>query len=386
MLGKWAASSESASHILSILKLAKYDPQIIIPISALDMNPWLFNCQNGTLDLRSGELRPFSQLDYITKISNFDYEEGTQSYMWDTFLRHVMQENDEMIAFLQRAVGYCMTGLTHEDCFFLPWGPTRTGKSTFIHAIEKVFGDYGQSTRPEVFMRKNSDPIPNEIAALQGIRLSTSVETEGGQQLAVSQMKRLTGGEAIRARFMYREFFQFTPTFHIWIATNNRPVIPGNDSAIWERLRLIPFTNPFTLDIRDRDFRERLPIEAGKAILAWMVEGCKKWQERGLGVPPLISEAIESYREDMDDIAQFIDEICVKDANSTVLASQLYDAFTLWARMKNIPRLSLPQFKDDLLSRGYNQTRTSRGFIWRGLKLTNTVIELGDAASGAPVL
>lgn len=334
-----------------------------------DQDVWLLNVQNGTLDLRTGDLRPHRREDYITKITPVAYVPYAKAPLWEKFLRRVTGDNEELMAFLQRAAGYALTGDTSEHCLFFLHGEGRNGKSVFLNALEYIMGDYGTTARPEVLMVKKYDNgIPNEIAALAGVRFVSTTETESGKRFAESMLKQYTGGDLISARFLHAEFFTFRPQFKIFLASNHKPVIRGQDTAIWERIYLIPFTVYIPPEERDKHLSEKLRAEA-EGILRWAVEGCLAWQKEGLKPPDVVRAATEEYKNEMDALGDFLADCCVLLENATVSNSALWDAYMNWCKEngEKYP-LSRREFKANLERRGLVQLRKGSRY-WSGIGL-----------------
>ncbi|BBM86655.1 phage/plasmid primase, P4 family [Candidatus Uabimicrobium amorphum] len=293
---KHAERSQSYNRIMSMIKLAKSEPGVPIQTSQLDTNPWLLNVENGTVNLKTGELQPHNPQDLITKKAPVHYDPEAPCPTWNKFLETVTSENEEIRKFLQSAVGYSLTGNNNEECMFMLHGSGRNGKSKFLGAIEKMMGDYAKPTRPETFLKKRGS-IPNDLAALKGARFVPTVETEQGGKLAESLIKQITGGDTIQARFLHKEFFEYKPEFKIWMATNHRPTIEGNDMAIWERLCVVPFNTTIPAQERDKFLSYKLAQELS-GILNWAIKGCLNWQERGLCKPDSIEKYTNKYKQD----------------------------------------------------------------------------------------
>jgi P4 family phage/plasmid primase-like protien len=367
---RWAKASESGGKINAMLELAKSEPGIPVAPEELDADPWLFNCLNGTIDLRSGELRPHRREDLITKLAPVEYDPTARAPRWRSFLDRVMDGNTELISFLQRALGYTLTGTTSESCLFFLYGTGRNGKSIFLGAVEHVMGDYAQATRPETIMLKRGGEIPNDIAALAGARFVPTAEVEEGKRLAENLVKQLTGGDTISARFLRAEFFNFTPTFKIWVAGNHKPQIIGIDNGIWERIRLIPFSVTIPAAERDTKLAEKLRAEAA-GILTWMVEGCLAWQQRGLDVPEIVRTATHEYRLESDRLADFINERCVRVLGTTCSVQELYDAYRSWSIECGLHPWGRSRFNTHMKNeRGFRTERGPGGrYRWIGIGL-----------------
>lgn len=376
---KHAKQSESASKIKAMIDRAK-NRRPAVP-DQLDCDTFLFNVQNGTIDLRTGELREHNKNDLITKISpaKFNADSTSSSLeefnlereapLWDKFLRRVTNDDPELMSFLQRAAGYALTGDTSEHCLFFLHGDGRNGKSVFLNTLEYVLGDYGSVARPDVLMAKRyGDGIPNEIAALTGVRYVSTTETGSGKRFAEAMLKQYTGGDTISARFLHAEFFTFKPQFKIFLASNHKPVIRGQDVAIWERIYLIPFTAYIPPEERDKRLGEKLKNEAD-GILRWAVEGCLMWQRDGLNPPDIVRAATEEYRQEMDVLGEFIEDRCIIKDDARVNNADLWNAYMDWCE-ENKERypLSRRDFKKELERRGLEQKRKrSRYYLGIGL-------------------
>lgn len=362
---KWARDSEMVAHLRASLTTARVD--VAVAHEALDSDPWSLNTRTGTVDLRTGEQRPHRREDMHTKVAGAGVG-AVACPVWVSFLTRIMGGDAEMVAFIQRVVGYCLTGSTREQCLFILYGNGSNGKSTFLDTIRTVFGDYAQHARAETFVRdRKGGGIPNDVAALRGARLVTASEPEQGAQLDESLIKEMTGDAAISARFMRQEFFTFTPQFKVLLATNHRPVIRGTDHGIWRRIRLVPFLETIREDEKDRDLGKKLEAEAD-AILAWGIEGARLWSLHGLQEPSAVREATDDYRADMDVLADFLAEKCSLHGVST--NTELYKAFMEWQQANGEKPRSQKWLTRALFDRGYKQDPTRKyGRRWVGLSL-----------------
>lgn len=365
-IAKHAISSESDARVRALLSRARE----LFPVEPeeFDADPLLLNCHNGTLDLRTGDLRAHRKDDRLTKTTGIAFDPDADCPRWLAFLHRVMAGSEALISFLQRAAGYGLTGLTVEQVLLFFWGTGRNGKSVFIKAMQHAMGDYAKSTRPETLMVKQGSDIPNDVAALVGARLVATVEVEEGSRLAESLIKQLTGGDRISARFLRGEFFEFTPTFKIVMAGNHKPVIRGTDMAIWERILTVPFTITIPREERDRELPQKLEEEA-PGILAWMVEGCRQWQVRGLDPPPEVRAATEEYRGEMDILAQFLEECCENEYAAVTTAADLYERYGEWAKTAGERQWSQQLFGRRLRERGYQPDRVGQTRIWQGVRV-----------------
>ncbi len=380
-----ARASESNTRIQALLALAQSEPGIPVRPDDLDRDPWGFNVTNGTLDLRTGRLRPHDPADLITKLAGAEYLPEALAPIWtDKFLPEVFAGRDDVIRYVQRAVGYSITGVIRQHVLQILWGRGRNGKGTFIETFGHVLGDYAATLAPKLLMlRRYGDAHPTELASLHGIRFVSTNETDEGGRFDESRVKWLTGGDRISARRVYQDFWEFRPTHKVWLATNHRPEVRGVDEAIWRRLRLIPFTVQFVgrsdLDAdghgpyADETMPERLRAEAS-GILAWAVRGCLEWQRDGLGVVDDVRAATLEYRESQDGIGRFIVDRCLTGSGYQVAAKDLYRAYSTWCDdggERPVNQRQLGEYlagRDDL---GLKRSRTRAARTWLGIGLAH---------------
>jgi putative DNA primase/helicase len=377
----WQKQSESEPRIRAMISLAQSEEGIPIQLSDLDRNPWLFNCSNGTLDLKAGALRAFDKADLNTKISPVAYDPEAKCPLWDAAVERIFDGNEALISYLQRWVGYCLTGSTAEHALLLNWGSGANGKTTIVETLRYIFADYCAQADFSTFLSaKNGGGIRNDIARLQGARLVTAVESEKNQALAESLIKSLTGGDQVTARFLYCEAKEFKPAFKLWLATNHRPVIRGTDTAIWRRIRLLAYMVQIPVAQRDKELVEKLKAEAS-GILAWAVRGLREWQKQGLNDPPEVMAVTEEYRTEEDFLKDFFEERCIRDRKAVTLAKELYKAYCDWCQEVGEKPVSRKAFSSALDERGF--TKKSGAMIsWRGVRLKDAleVPELEDPA------
>lgn len=372
-LASHALKSENTGKLKAMVENAQSDDRVAIRLSDLDADPWLFNCLNGTIDLRTGDLRAHDRADRITKCSPVAFDPDADCPQWKSALRLWMNGDEEMIAFLQRALGLSLTGLTSDNCFFFAHGPGRNGKSVCIRTAEYVLGDYAQPTRAETIMARPRGDTSNDLAALVGIRFVPTIEVDEGSKLAEGLVKQLTGGDRVSVRFLYGEYFAFTPKFKLWLVANSKPIIKGTDAAIWTRVRLIPFEVTIPKEQQDPELTERLKDE-GPGILQWMCEGCLDWQRGGLRPPAKVLLATEEYREEMDTFSQFLEDRCLIVPDGMVFASTLYVAYTEWCSANGERPWSKKRFGSVLADRGFKRDRaptSDRARMWIGIEVAD---------------
>lgn len=363
-----ARRSQNMIKIEAMVKTATWDKEIRIKPEDLDKDNMIFNCKNGSIDLRSGRLHKHDRSQRITMLSPVAYDDKAECPQWKNFLKSIFKKNKPLILFAQKILGMCLTGDVSEQAMFILYGAGANGKSTFINTIMKIMGDYGANTPTETFMQKRKDSANNDIARLKGTRFVSAMEGDYGQKLAEAVVKRLTGNDKISARFLYGEYFDFIPTFKIFMATNHKPKISGMDNAIWRRIKLIPFEVSFTTKQQDLKLGNKLEAEL-PGILAWMVEGCLRWQKEGLGEPPEIMDATKEYRFEMSAIETFLQENCRRENNGMIKAGLLYNAYKLWAELNNEHIISMRSFGMRLSETGMDKTRLSTGYHWLGISL-----------------
>jgi len=281
---RFAKVSESIRRREAMIKTAQYIQEINITADDLDCNPWLLNVRNGTIDVVTGEFREHRQEDMITKLANAEYDPAADCPLWKQFVREIMDYKPELINFLQTAIGWALTGDNTEQTMFILYGSGANGKTTFLNTIQYLLGDYATSTPTESFMKKNTDQYTNDIARLRGTRFVSTTEAEQGRRLSEPLIKKITGNDQITARFLYGEYFNFTPNFKIFTATNHKPVIKGTDHGIWRRIKLIPFTTTIAQDKQDKNLEAKLKQETS-GILNWLLEGTARWKREGLIAP-----------------------------------------------------------------------------------------------------
>jgi putative DNA primase/helicase len=366
-LAQHATRSESENRITAMINLARSEPGIPVTPDRLDTDPWLLNVQNGTLDLRTGELRPPQREDLITKLAPVLYDPEARRTTWEAFLKEIMAGDTELIRYLQKATGYTLTGSTREQCLFILYGTGANGKSTLLRTLGSLLGDYARQTPTETLLAKRSTSIPNDIARLQGARFVTAIEAEGGRRLAEALVKQLTGGDKIAARFLHREFFEFEPTFKLFMAVNHKPPIQGTDHAIWRRIQLIPFDVTIPETEQDKDLQEKLREEL-PAILRWAVEGCLSWKREGLRPPNTVISATATYQQEMDVIATFIADRCVAGPGEKENTGVLYEAYSIWCNETGERPLSKRDFGLRLREKGF-EPRGGRKRSWRGISV-----------------
>lgn len=339
----------------AVVELAKCE----LPITPLelDSDPMLLNCQNGTVDLTTGERRSHRRSDFITKLCPVDFDIDTTLTLFDDFLAATLPDLGTR-AFVRRAMGYSATGHAKEEVLFFPFGPTATGKSTLLAAVQAALGDYAATADFETLLAQKgvSGRPKTELARLQGKRFVVSVEVNRGVKLAEGLVKWITGQDKVVARHLYGKEFEFLPSFTLWLAANHRPHANDEDDALWRRIQQIPFDQQVKKPSRDPTLKQRLcdPKIAGAAILAWVVKGGLEYQQRGLDVPEVVEHTTEEYRQEMNPLSDFLNDCCVVLDSAITTSEALWDAYSKWADENGI--------KYPLKRRAFGQRLESMGF------------------------
>jgi putative DNA primase/helicase len=367
---KWALASQSESRINAMLSQAR--PYLAVGMEDLDRDPWLVNCQNGTLDLRTGKLKAHDPADRITKVVPVDHDPGASCPRFERFLKEALVDA-ALIKFVKRYSGYTLTGVTRERLLAILYGFGKNGKTTLVELLHEALGDYARNTDVETLLIKKYQGVGNDVAALKGARFVSAAEVEKGRRLAESKVKQLTGRDTVTARFLFGENFDFKPEFKLWLSTNNKPVIQGTDDAIWDRIRLIPFTQRFEGPKADPKLPDKLRAELA-GVFAWMVEGCLEWQEHGLEEPKTVADATKQYREEMDTLAAFFEDRCVIREGLLAPASCLYKQYQIWCDDAGEHAETQKMFGMRLSERGFVSEKIKRGQHkdrkgWRGIGL-----------------
>lgn len=321
----------------------------ILPIQ-MDRYKMALNTPSGIINLKNGDVKAHNPEYYFTKITSVDCAEAADCPRWLAFLDDIFAGDKDLIRYIQKAVGYSLTGSTAEQCAFFLYGTGRNGKSTFIDVIRDVFGDYAANIQPETIMVKSSqsNAINSDIARLKGARLVTSVEPNEGVRLNEGLLKQLTGDDTVTARKLYSEEFEFKPEFKLWMATNHKPIIRGTDTGIWRRIHMIPFNVQIPEDKVDKNLTHKLKAEMA-GIFKWCIDGCLMWQREGLQMPAAVLKSVREYRHEMDVISAFIEDKCTLEG--TVQASMLYAAYVSWADSNNEYCMSNTKFSTELAKR-----------------------------------
>jgi putative DNA primase/helicase len=380
---RWANESEDARVLQRMIQLAQSEPGIPVLPDELDRDRWLLNCANGTVDLRTGELRPHTRKDLQTKLCPTAYVPDASCPRFTQFIHAIFEGDQGLIDYLQNYLGYGLTGDVSEQSFQIWWGGGANGKTTLQNAILATLGaDYAGIAPVELVMETRSDQHPTLLADLLGKRLMFAAETGQGRRLNMERLKLLTGSDRIKARRMREDFWEFDPTHKLVLITNRKPEIHDPGHASWRRIRLVPFTAQFLDPDAPENVGKTIPdqrridrsvpkaiLAEREGILAWMVQGCLAWQQRGLPVPDKVRAATVEYRDEEDVIAAFLAECCATEhAERRTGATELYSAFQEWAEILGESSMSQRRFGEALRERGFKRI-TSNGMKYEGIEL-----------------
>jgi putative DNA primase/helicase len=366
---------ETKRTVDALIDLTASEPEISITPDALDTSPWLFNVKNGTLDLARGTLQPHAPAQLITKVSPVVFDEKATAPQWERFISQIFNGDDELSAYVQRVLGYMLTGDTREQQFWIAIGGGANGKSTVMRTMLRVLGEgdsgYGATTQFSTFDADNRNEYGNDLAALKGKRAVFAIETERERNLAEARVKSITGGDAISCRFLYGEYFSFRPEFKCWLVVNHTPNVRNQDRGIWRRLKWVPFSVNFE-ETEDKELSVKLSEEL-PGILNWLLTGLRQWQTIGMAEPDSVKQATEDVRRDSDIFGQWLEERTTKAEGAKTAATDLYWDYRAWSEERGELKYVLGHkyFGISLAERGYTRKHTMQGNVWLGIALVS---------------
>ena len=366
---RWAIQSESAAKLSSMLDVAKTEAAIVIAPHELDANQWTFNCANGTLDLRTGELRPHNPKDNLTRVSPVAFDPSMKCPIFDQFLRTTFADSQPLIDYMMAVLGHCLTGDISMQHMWVCYGGGANGKSTLLDTVQHLMDSYAGNA-PDSLLMVGRDEHPTELASLQGKRLVIASETEANQRLKLQLIKKLTGDATITTRRMRMDFYEFQRTHKMLMMTNNKPRVRENSEATWRRLKLIPFAVQVPVENRDTHLAMKLRAEAA-GILNRLLAGCLDWQRRGLVEPQEVTDATKEYRDESDPLEDWIEESCMEAANGWSATNQLYFNYVEHAKRSGEHPHTSKAFAEQLKKRGHSPEKSKGVRGWKGIVLTD---------------
>lgn len=376
---KWCNRTASSKGKTNMITETQHLEGIPVQPDEFDAYTDYINCQNGIVNLRTGELLPHDSNFMMTRICYTDYDTTCgEPKLWLKFLNDVCNGDKELINYLQKCVGYSLSGNIREQCAFFIYGIGNNGKSTFLDTISDLMGTYASNVQPETIMVKKNDGGANsDIARLKSSRFVTSVEPNEGVRLNEGLVKQLTGGDKVTCRFLYGKEFEYVPEFKIWIGTNHKPTIRGTDVGIWRRIKLIPFEVNIPKDKVDKTLKYKLRKELPQ-IFNWAVQGCIKWQQEGLELPKCVQDATKEYKAEMDILTNFMEQCVEIDYKSPepIMAPQLFNLYTVWAQKNNEYQMTSRKFYTEIAKKVPEKTRIHEGVCYKGIKLNDYAKQL----------
>lgn len=361
-----AKRAESSSGVKGALALAATEPEIAVVPEQLDAHPYLLNCRNGIVNLQTGELLGHDPALLLTKVTGANYAPDATGSEFAKFFERV-QPAEDMRHFIQRLLGLSLEGKVTAHILPIFYGDGANGKSTLTDAVMNALGDYADAGDADLLRARTFDAHPTGVADLHGRRLVLLHESDAGHRLAEGTVKRLTGGDRLKARRMREDFWSFDPSHTFVMLTNHKPIVGGTDEGIWRRLRLVPWSVVIPPEERDEELPSKLAFELD-AVLTWLISGYLAWRANGLGEPEAVTEATQAYRAESDPLARFIDQECVTGAAFTVRSNRLFAAFEKWAVAEGETPGTATAFGNAMKAKGFESYR-SNGMNWRGIGL-----------------
>ncbi len=372
-LRAWSAKCEKAAVIAATVTLAATEPEVAIDASAFNLDGWLLNVENGTIDLRTGELREHRREDLITKLAPVAFDASATCPTWEAFLGRIFAGNAALTSYVQRVAGYMLTGSTREHCLFFLFGDGSNGKSTFANTLARLMGDFAVAAPRGLLISKRYEAHPTELVTLHGERMALCAEIDGGQSFDESKLKALCSDEAISCHRMHEDYWTYVPSHKLVISGNRKPSVRGTDLGMWRRLRVIPFGITIPPEERDRELLDKLGSEL-PGILTWAMQGCLEWQRIGLGDPPEVVEATETYREEQDVVAGFVDEHLDLVPDGRISRQDIQRHYLRWIENNNIEeRLPAVELYARLRAKGLVEVKVRGVLGFAGARLKSHV-------------
>lgn len=352
-----------------------------ITTSRLDHDPWLFNCLGGTVNLKTGMLQAHRHEDYLTKIAHIEFDPDAKCPLFDKFIHRIMGGDNDLTSYMQRFVGYCLTGSVIEQVLLIFYGTGANGKSVLSSILGYVLGDYANAAGGHLLLHQPSGGSDlttlAELAKLRGARLARISEIDEGARLAEAQLKNITGGDTITCRTLFGKPFEYEPSFKVILLCNHMPQVRGTDYAIWRRIHKVPFSVTIPPEERDPNLIVKLRAEL-PGILNWAIAGCLEWQKQGLNPPAVVQEATAEYQTSEDMFASWLKDSCNQGGHYSAKAKDLLESFKAYSGWKNI---SHKKFGGMLTEYGFEKSK-SDGVVWHGLEPSEPLTPFSDKSYG----
>lgn len=380
---KFASKTETSRNKEAMIKECQHLNEIPTSPDSFDAYADYLNCQNGIVNLRNGELIPHDSNFMMSKITSCEYDVSHKKpQRWLSFLDDVTNGDKELQAYIQKCVGYSLSGSNQEQCAYFLYGLGNNGKSTFLDTISDMLGTYASNAQPDTIMMQSrigssGGGANSDIARLKSIRFVTCEEPTEGVRLNEGLLKQLTGGSRVTCRFLYGDEFEYVPEFKIWVATNHKPTIRGTDFGIWRRVKLIPFEVNIPKEKVDKNLKYKLRQEFPQ-ILAWAVEGCLKWKSEGIQEPTCVLDATKDYKKEMDLVGTFVDQCMTIDYDSheKIMANDIFSLYTKWAKLNNEYEMTSKKFYSELAKKVPEKGRSAKGVYFACVVFTDFAKEL----------
>jgi putative DNA primase/helicase len=386
LAGKLAESKgfTMTTRIDALLTELRSVPSVYVAPQDFDNRPELLSFRNGTVELRTSTLREHRKEDMLTYSLAISYDAEAHCPRWESFLTEIFPDDADLVPYMQRLIGYGVTGYTDEQCFAVLWGKGANGKSVLTDTVDSVFGTITKTTPFATFEEKSSGGIPNDIASLRGARLVMASEGEAGKPMSEAVLKRVTGKDMVSARFLRQEFFEFKPSFLLMLATNHKPKFKGQDDGLWRRVKMIPFKRFFAPHERQYDLDKQLLAEA-EGIAAWAVRGARIWFEGGLKDPASITKATQEYKETSDALAGFFPGVLVADDSARIDGAEAYNDYKDWCEAEGLPQREVwtrRAFYSAMEERGIQRVRGAKGMVLVGVRTASQEVKSGPGIFG----
>jgi len=385
-IANFAMETDSRKGIANMLALAGSRLTFTTTANKLDSDPWTVGAGDVTIDLKTGNTRKSCREDLITKAIGAKYDRSGQCPLWEKFLDRIFAGDKELIAYIKRAFGYCLTGSMAEQVFFFCHGDGSNGKTKFLIVLRGLLRDYAKQADFSTFLVQRNEKVRNDLAALAGARVITAIEAEEGSRLSMSVIKAWTGGDPVTARFLFAENFTFQPTGKLWLAANNKPAISERNHAAWRRVQLIPFNVTIPEAEQDKEIEFKLLKEL-PGILNWALAGLADYLKVGLKTPKAVQAATAKYRQENDSLEEFLSECCDIAKLKVCKNTDLYGAYLNFCGMSGLKAISQTKFSPELNQRpDINSTKTKPGIVWTGIDLKKEWVFVGgDGLKSSPI-